>query len=165
MAEQIEATLDALAAKLTADLPAKLDAINTERADAYPVDHPAIVLAGADNAHDYPQVFVLPDETANEMDTGGRVLWTHSIRVVSFVADWDTLALSKKLLRYQQGVREVCLEGRRPGLTQGEGGWGIEHVRDEYGPVFQPTDEEGAQMPFVQGAASLFRVRQEQTIT
>lgn len=165
MAEQIEATLDDLKAKIDAKISAKIASINSGITDGFTLDDPALVAVGGRDVHDYPQVFVLPEETNNEADTGGRVIWLHTVRVVSFVADWDQEALARKVIRYQRAVREVCLENRRPGATFGSsGGWGIVHDRDEYGPIFQPTDQDQGPMEFVQGAASLFVVRQDQTL-
>ena len=161
MSAQAEATLDALAAKLSADLPAKLAAINAEITDGFTLEDPNLITVGVRDNHDYPIIFVIPEETETETDRAGGMIWRHRIRVCSFVAEWDETGLVRKVLRYQRAVREVCLSGRDPGTG---GGFGINHERDEYGPVFQPTEDGQAQAQFVQGAASLFTVRQLQDL-
>lgn len=171
MSAQIEATLDALATKLTNDLPLKIDALNTESGDEYQLSYPVAVTLGVRDSQDYPRIYVLPEESEPESDHGGggAILWRHRIRLVSFVAEWDEEALLRKLIRFQRAVREVALSRRDPNPTtaSSSGGWrgGLIHERDEYGPVFSPEDSGGTQGMFVQGAASLVVVRQEQTIT
>jgi len=161
MSAQIEATLDALVSKLSANLNAKIDAINTENADEYGLDYPASITAGIRNQTDFPRIFVLPEGTVTESDAASDVVWRHRVRVVAFVAEWDEGALMRKLIRYQRAVREVCLSKRSPGTG---GGFGIIHISDEYGPVFQPDPEGGPSSEFVQGAASLFDVRQNEVV-
>ena len=160
MSEQIEATLDALQSKLTSDLPAKLTAINAEATDGWTLDGPTLIAIGVKDTHDYPTVFILPEATETETDRAGGVVWRHRIRVVSFLAEWDEEGLMRKVIRFQRAVREVCLSNRDPGA----GGFGIIHDSDDYGPVFQPTEDGQAQAQFVQGAATIFVVRQIQDI-
>lgn len=160
MAEQIEATLDALASKLTTDLPAKLDALNAE-SGAIQLERPAAILAGVDEAHDYPRIFVIPDRTEQEWDAAGSIGWRHLIRVVSFVQDFETSVLWRKVVRYQRAIREVVLTNRG---TATDGWYLIRYVEDEYGAVFRPNDEGQTDMPFIQGAATVFAIPQDQDI-
>lgn len=159
MSEQIEATVDALKAKLDAGLTGKIDDLNAE-SSAVQLDHPAAIIAGADEEWNYPRVFVIPDRTDRQMEGSGIIVFEHRIRLVSFVADWDTAILWRKVVRYQRAVREVILAGdREPGLG---GGWTIQFIEDEYGPVFQPTTEGQPGNEFIQGGATLVRVPQQQ---
>lgn len=161
MSAQVESTLDAMKAKLDAQLNAKIDAINATITDTWTLDHPTAIEVGA--AHDwaYPYVVLVPDESAPENDAASDIVWLHVIRTVCFVSEFDTRALLRKLIRMQRAVREVCLAQRQPGVNIGDGGWGINHLRDEYGPAFQPEPD----AEFVQGVASLFQVRQGQQIS
>lgn len=162
MSAQIEATLDALVSKLNTDLPAKITSLNAEFSDGHTLDLPALICAGVRDTHDYPLVFVLPEETETETDRAGGMIWRHRIRVCSFIAAWEEEAVTRLAIRYQRAVREVCLTNRNPGTG---GGFGLRHVLDEYGPVFSPTDSGQAQASFVQGSATILEVRQLQDLS
>jgi hypothetical protein len=154
MAANIEQTLDAVVTKLNAGIAAKITAINAEFADDYELDNPAQVTTHTvPELVDFPHVMVLPDDSEPELDQGIRMIVNHQVRVVSWVMDADQTALARKLLRYQRAVKEVLLDDR----TIAGGGWSILWRRDEYGPVFQ--DRPAGH--FIQGAMSMFRVKQQ----
>lgn len=157
---EIETTLDAIKAKLDAQLSAKIDAVNAAATDDIVIEYPTAVEVGASHDFVYPYIVVVPEDSTPETDTGAEFVWLHVVRVVSFVAEWDTGKLVRRLVRMQRAVREVCLSQRQPGVAIGDGGWGIRLLRSEYGPVFQPDPNE----EFVQGIASLFEVRQGQVV-
>lgn len=160
MSEQIEASLDAIKAKLDAQLNAKIDAVNTGVADGLTIAYPTAIVVGASHEFTPPYVVVVPDESTSPTDAAAFIEWLHTIRVVSFVAEWDTNTLVRKLIRMQRAVREVVLTNRRPGVNIGDGGWSTSFLRDEYGPVFQPEPDQ----EFIQGVATIFQVRQGQDI-
>jgi hypothetical protein len=161
MSEQIEATVDAVRVKLGDFLNAKIDAINASLTDDYTLDYPTEIVIGTRAEPAYPIVMVLPDTSATTVDTGLRVYFSHRVRVVSWLSDYVEDALARRLMRYQRAIRETLLEhGRQPGGLGDPAGYGMQHVEDEYGPVFAP-DQVGY---FVQSAQSIFAVQQQQTL-
>lgn len=159
MAASLEDTLDALVAKLTADLPAKIAAINTAVTDGHTLDNPhKITMHAVGELEGYPTIMVLPDESEETEDTGHYVLVQHRIQVIAFLQDWDTEALARKVLRFQKAIKEVLLSSRNPGNTTA--GYTIKWKRDQPGPLFRPEGK----TPFIQGERSIFRVLQEQRI-
>jgi hypothetical protein len=158
MSVQIEATLDAIVGKLEAGLNTKIDEINAAQPDAYVLTYPVMIVTGARAERQYPCVMVLPGSTVNTVDTGGTILWNHQIIVSSWLQNFQEEALARQLMRFQRAVREVILKTRHPGTTAG--GYGLQHTRDEYGPLFRP--EPGGY--FIQPCESAFMVQQQQDI-
>lgn len=156
MAEQIEATVDALVARLKANLPAKIDAVNATITDEYTLEYPTEVAIAAKAEPAYPFIIVAPDSTTTSLDTGGRMFFDHRIRVTSWVSGWSEEGLARSLMRYQRAVRETILKER----DADSGGYGLQHLDDEYGPIFSPENAGY----FYQAAQSLFAVQQEQAV-
>jgi hypothetical protein len=165
MADSIEDTLDSLVAKLTADLPAKITAINAAVTDGHTLDNPHLIESnGVGELEGYPTILVLPqDPSEPELDQGVTMLVRHRVAVIVFQIDSDTHALGKKILRYQRAVKEVLLSQRDPGTAAA--GWQIEWLEDGYGPLFRPVGDRGPEAAYIQGTRSVFRVKQEQRIT
>ena len=166
--QQIEATIDALIAKLNADLPAKLEEINAETADDWQLEPPAGITFGPRSEIPYPWIMVLPESMEKELESAGSLYYEHAITVCVWLADGDEETLLRKLLRYQRAVREVALRFRRPGdspVSTDPGGYALEYVRDVYGPVMSETDEEGnPEGAIISWARTTFSVKQQQDI-
>jgi hypothetical protein len=168
--QQIEATIDALIAKLGESLPAKLDEINEETADAWPIEPPAGISFGPRSETPYPWISILPESTEKELESSGVVYYEHALTVVVWLAEADEETLLRKLLRYQRALREVALLYRRPGSSPVDydpGGYSLQFVRDVYGPVMNETDAVGNPLPesaLISWARTTFMVRQEQAL-
>jgi len=138
MAEQIELTCDALITRLEAGLPEKIAAMNAEIEDEYLLDVPEGVSFGGRHDRTYPWIAILPRETETTMDNGMRVLFNSDVSASIWVAHWQEEGLARLLVRYQRAVREVVLSERE---LPNHAGYGLQHRRDQYGPVFGPGDE------------------------
>lgn len=161
--QQIEAAIDQLIAKLTADLPAKVAAVNAEAADAYSIAVPAGISFGARSETPYPWVMVYPEGSDQPTDASGRIHWQHRIRVVTWLDDGDEEALVRRLIRLGRAVRECAMLYRRPGssYTDPVGGYGLQLVSEEFGPIFDGSSEG---VGFVSWVAASFTVQQQQDL-
>jgi len=157
--EWIENTCDALAAKLTANLPAKIAVINAEATDGNLIENATGISLGERAEPTYPWITVAPSRTGRDLDTGERLVYAHSIDLISVYWDADEDALVRKLLRFGRAVREVALEKRQPGVNLGEGGWGLQFVADNYSRMI--TLASGS---FIKAVTTTFLVKQQQTI-
>lgn len=157
----VEAAADALIAKLEQSLPPKIDDINAEAEDRFVVEYPTEIAFGPRSESAYPFISVSPDTSEAPTDASGRILYDHRVRVVSWLQDSEEEGLSRKLIRFQRAVREVILVKRRPTENySGYGGYGLQHVGDEYGPTFG-GEASGA---FVSWVASTFAIQQQEDI-
>lgn len=155
----IEATCDAMIAKLEAELPAKITAINAEVTDGFTIEAPTGISIGERAEPTYPWIVVAPSRTALDKDTGERLVYNHQITLESVYWAQGEDELIRKLLRFGRAVREVALAERLPGQKLGEGGWGLRFVGDEYGRMVKV-----APGSFIKMVASSFSVRQQQTL-
>lgn len=135
MAEQIEATVDALVQKLLDGLPAAIDAINADNADEHFLAYPEGVSHGPRSEVPYPWITVTPEGTESPVDSGGRIHFRHRIRFSCWIQDWNEEALTRKLERMAAAVRKVALARRLPGTSHDQAaGYGLLYSGDEYGP-------------------------------
>lgn len=160
--EGVEATIDALIAKLQADLPAKVAAINAEMSDAWTIDTPApeSITFGSRSEIIYPWVALRPDAAEPIADASGRLHRRNGVSATLWVAHHEEEGLDRSLIRLQRAVTEVVLRDRRPGGLGGDGGYGLEWVRDVYGPTFENT----AASEFTSWVRSTFAIRQQQDL-
>jgi hypothetical protein len=156
--EWIEETCDAMIAKLEAQIAARIAAVNAESTD-YQIDGPTGITLGERSEPTYPWITVSPSRTGPDLDTGERIVYAHTIEVISVYWDPDEDALMRKLLRFARAVREVMLDKRQPGITLGDGGWGLQFLGDSYSRMI--TVESGS---FIKAVTSTFYVKQQQTI-
>lgn len=164
-AHGIEATCDAVIDKLRAELPAKVDAINSEMADAYPIESPhERVCFGPRSEAQFPYVSVSPDGFDEPLDASGRIHFRDRLRVVAWAQDGDEEALARRLTRYQRAVVEVVLHFRRPGdsYTDPVGGYGLQLESGEPGPTFDDPADPGGR--FVSWTSATFRVQRQQDL-
>lgn len=155
----IENTCDAMIAKLEADLPAKIVAINAEATDGFLIDNPTGISLGERAEPTYPWIVVAPSRTVPDLDTGERLVDKHLITLESVYWAPGEDELIRKLLRFGRAVREVALVNRYPGQNLGEGGWGLRFEGDGYGRMVKVEDQS-----FIKSIASNFSIRQQQTI-
>ena len=155
----IENTCDAMIAKLEADLPTKLEAINAEVTDGFTVDPPTGISIGERAEPTYPWIVVAPSRTALDKDTGERIVYEHLITLESIYWAQGEDELIRKLLRFGRAVREVALKDRYPGINLSEGGWGLRFLGDEYSRMIKVADQS-----FIKMVASTFSIRQQQAI-
>jgi hypothetical protein len=99
---------------------------------------------------------VVPRPTKPESDQGSRILWDHEIQTMAWATDPDDATITRRVLRYEQAVRDVLLQGR----SIGAGGYGIGHRRDDRSIVFQDQPD----VDYVQAARSVFWVKQQQDV-
>lgn len=155
----IENTCDAMIAKLSAQLPAKIAVINGEVTDGFTIEEPTGISLGERAEPTYPWITVSPSRTGPDLDTGERLVYAHSIDLISVYWDSDEDALVRKLLRFGRAVREVALDKRQPGIELGQGGWGLQFRGDNYSRMITVASGE-----FIKAVTSTFSVRQQQTI-
>ncbi len=167
--QQIEATIDALIAKFRAELTPKIDAINLEISDGYPIDpiEPQNITFGPRSGMVYPWISVGPESSENLAEASGRIHYEHAIAATVWVADADEEALVRRLIRYQRAVREVAVHFRRPGsspVSDDPGGYWLGYVRDVYGPTMQDEnpDTGEAEGPVISWARTTFAAKQQQ---
>ena len=162
MSAQIEATVDGLVAKLAAQLPAKIAAINAEMPDDFQIGEPEAITFGPRVEMQYPHVAVSPSSTESA-DTSGRIHFNHAVEVTTWIAEVAPEALIRKLIRYQRAVREVILYQRQPAVAEfSSAGYGLQHVSDEYGELFYSEEEPGGFT--VSYVTSVFAVQQQQDL-
>lgn len=162
--EQIEATCDDLIEKLGANLPGKLTELNAEITDAYLLDDPVAITLGPRPDMAFPHVSVEPELSDTTSDTGGLMTYNHRVAITVYLQDPDPEALVRTSIRYQRAVREAVLPGRIPSLVEGgEGGYGLQHRSDEYGPPFAPDDIPDGY--FIIAATSHFTIQQQQALS
>lgn len=162
MAEQsewIEATCDAMIAKLQAKLPAAIVAVNAQSKAEWQIENATGISLGERAEPTYPWITVAPSRTAPDLDTGERIVYAHTIDIVSVYFDVDEDALVRKLLRFARAVREVALEKRQPGINLGDGGWGLQYLGDNYGRMI--TTQSGS---FIKSVTTTIYVKQQQTL-
>lgn len=158
--EWIEETCDAMIAKLNAQLGARIAAVNAEAAeDGMLIDGPTGITLGERSEPTYPWITVSPSRTGPDLDTGERIVYAHTIDVISVYFDNDEDVLVRKLLRFARAVREVVLDKRQPGINLGDGGWGLQFLGDNYSRMI--TVESGS---FIKAVTSTFYVKQQQTL-
>lgn len=158
--QQIEASVDAMIAKLQAGLPAKITEINEELEDEWTLPAPAGITFGQRSETPYPWIAVLPVRTVPVADSSGVIIKKHLIDIVPWIEAWQEEGIARLVARYLRAVDEVALARRQPGQALEEGGYGVEFIEDYYGPVF---GEPGKSEVTSWGRAR-YAVRQEQYI-
>lgn len=114
----IEAVVDAITAKLQADLPAKVAELNAEYADDYTLtDIPAASYYDAvpdplAASFEYPAVVVLDsdDVAQSEQTNADIIVATYNVVVDILVRGQDATELTRKLWRYERAVKEILTE-------------------------------------------------------
>lgn len=155
----IENTCDAMIAKLNAELPAKIEAINAEVTDGFLVDMATGISIGERAEPTFPWIVVSPTRTVADLDTGERLVDKHLITLESVYWAAGEDELIRKLLRFGRAVREVALKNRYPGQNLGEGGWGLRFEGDTYGRMIKVEGDS-----FIKSIASTFSIRQQEPI-
>lgn len=155
----IENTCDAMIAKLKAELPAKIEAINAEVTDGFLLDMATGISLGERTEPTYPWIVVAPIRTPLDLDTGERIVYDHRITLESIYWAPGEEELVRKLLRFSQAVREVALKNRYPGINLSEGGWGLRFLEDDYRRMVKVA--EGS---FIKSISTTFSIKQQQTI-
>lgn len=158
----IEASCDAIIAKLNAELPAKIAALNAEIADEWQLLAPAGISFGPRAEIPYPWVVVRPAETTLLSDASGREHEEHRIDVIAWDQNASEEGLARLLIRWRRALREVVMHYRRPAAsyTDGGGGYGLQLAGSDYGPFFQIAD----QAAFYSWVSSTFTVQQQQDL-
>jgi hypothetical protein len=156
----VEATMDALVAKLESELGTKIDAINAEVNDDYVIEQPVGISFGPRSEIPYPWVVVMPSVSDPLIDSSGRTHEEHAVDIVAWVQDPDEEALWRRLIRYHRALREVALHYRRPAAsyTDGGGGYGLQYAGTDYGLTFTDANL------FVGSVSSTYRVQQQQDL-
>lgn len=138
----IEQVIDQITAKLQADLPAKLAALNAEYADAYALTAPAAASYDTVFEEDtatalmarggFPAVIVRPmPETAGAVAMGDEYEVAHGVSVAVVVQNADWRAQQVLLMRYLRALKEIL--GAEAALACGTcryegGGFAAEYV-------------------------------------
>lgn len=160
--QQIEATADAVIAKLTDKLPAKVAELNAEYTDEWKLVEPAGISFGQRSETPYPWIAVLPVRTIPVTDTSGGIVRKHMVDIIPWVEAWQEDGIARLVARYMRAVDEVLLKSRFPGEEFGPGGYGLEFIEDYYGPVFAQPD--AAKSHVTSWCRARYAVRQGQYI-
>lgn len=146
-------------AKLEAELPAKIEAINAEVTDGFLIDLPTGISIGERAEPTYPWIIVAPSVTRKDLDTGERLVNKHRITLESIYWAQGEDELIRKLIRFSEAVRAVVLRDRQPGVNLGEGGWGVSFEEDSYRRMIKVADES-----FIKAVATTVSIRQKEAI-
>lgn len=161
MLYQIEASCQAIKDKLDGALGDKIAEINAADEQGVQIEPPTAISIGPRYEMFYPHVAIVPSDTENLVDSGGRIHYLHRIRLISWLAHPDEEVLIRQLMRYARAVRETALRRRRPAEDLGDpGGYSLTFEADDYGPVM--GEEPGA--AFVAWVGTTVAVRQQQDI-
>ncbi len=118
-----EPLIAAMVARLTAELPAVIDAINVEMNDGLVLPYVAQVLDYVPTPtilNSFPTVAVQDGPSDFEDDVGWSATGLHDLVIVTFVCDADQQRLARSLRRYTRAVANVVMRARTAG-----GAWGI----------------------------------------
>lgn len=132
-----EPAVNALRERLEQDLPAAIDAVNSDVTDGYTVEHPARVLdymPPFDTIQSFPTVCIEHGPGRFEDDTGYEATGVYDLTVIAVLSDADQQSLTRKLRRYLLAMTRVTLEGRDLGSGTGIP-WGVTVVGFDFGPA------------------------------
>jgi|SRR5919108_1744199 hypothetical protein len=114
-----EQLVTALAAKLTAQLPAAITEINAAVTDGFTITNPVEVLDYVPDEREIsakastaPLVGIQDVTSTFKDDIGSSVTGQHAFAVLVWLYDPSRQALARKLRRYQRALATVCLAGR-----------------------------------------------------
>ena len=145
----IEPVVDGLVAKLQADLPAAIDAVNAQVTDGLTVDRGALqVLDHVPHIltlHQWPTIGVAEGPSIAEDDTGFEFTEVDELHVVCYLQDADQQALARRLRRLRLAVVRVCLSGGRviPSVVPGtNAAWGVTLRRIDPGQTLGEAEAE-----------------------
>ncbi len=138
-----EPAIEAIHARLVADLPAKIAAKNATISDGFTLVEPGEVFAfipGAKrlSAAGYEAIGIGDLKTEFRDDIGTHITGDHKIAVMVYLADHDAESLAHRLRRMLQVVIEVVLAGRDLDIPNFEG---IRPQSVDYGPTLDREEE------------------------
>lgn len=138
-----EAVIDGVIAKLSAGMPARIAAINAETPDDWVLEPPAeYYFGGVSEIPAAPAaiIFQLPTDGEHEAEGPHSFVWIADIGVAIVEEDYDRQRLARKLLRQVKAVAEVLWDDEPREQLQ-DGAFHLKFVRDDPGPVQEPTAE------------------------
>lgn len=154
----IEPIIEALVARLTADLPAEIVVANADVSDTYTLEAPRSVLdflPPPTFENQLPLVGVQDLGGRFEDDTGFTATGLYDIAVVVYLQDYDHQALVRKLRRYVRCLARVVLASRA--VTPS---WGLTLQRIDYGPTL--ADSIDAPQTYLSWASIVITARQDE---
>lgn len=138
-----EPVIEAIRARLVANLPAAISTRNATVEDGFLLREPGAIfdfIPGDKrlSAHGYEAVGIGDLKTEFRDDIGAVVTGDHKLAIMVYLADHDAEALAKRLRRMLQVVIEVVLAGRDLDIPNFEG---IRPQAVDYGPTLDREEE------------------------
>lgn len=118
----VEALVDAIKSYLNTNLPAKLDALDTEYTDTIVLDDIVTYYVGqrsAESVPEYPACFILATETAIGYWNNAVSEGAHELAISVLVLDADAEVLQRKVYRYARAVWETLVSAHFAGSLSG----------------------------------------------
>jgi hypothetical protein len=131
-----EGLVDEVKAYLTANLPAKLDALDAEYRDGITLADVTAIYVGErtlETIDRYPAIFVLADQTVVETWQAAFVDARHRYQVGVIVLHQDTETLGRLVYRYIRAIWELLIEGQTSDALTYE--LVDEEVRFDFSPI------------------------------
>lgn len=163
MIRGVEGIVDALHARLTTDLPAHIQAINTERADGIVVPTPDVrdiyeFVPTPSMLTTFPTIGIGHGPDRLEDDTGFDATGVYDLHIVAYVQDSDQRVLAKTVRRLKLAVQRCALEGRNLGTGTGTA-WGVTYLAGDYGPTLSKNPSDNAPGSYMTSFAIAIRCK------
>lgn len=118
----VEALVDAMKTYLNTNLPAKLDALDTEYTDTIVLDDIVNYYVGqrsAESVPEYPACFILATDTTIGYWNNSTNEATHEVAISVLVLDPDAEVLQRKVYRYARAIWETLVSAHFAGSLSG----------------------------------------------
>jgi len=127
----IEKVVDDLNTYLTANMAAKLTALNTEYSDGITlVDIKTYYIAEVQAIPEYPSIFLLGDNVEVLSEGGSWLKSGNNLDIIVFVGDPNTTTLRRRIYRYIRALIELLVAAR---TSQG---WAVNFKGVELSPMY-----------------------------
>lgn len=137
----VEALVDAIKAYMTTNLPAKLDALDTEYTDTIVLDDVVTWYVGqksVESIPEYPAAFVLANDSNVEYWNATVSNGLHRVAISVIVLDADPEVLQRKCYRYARAIWETLVSAHFAGSLSGFKIYGSPEIG--FSPTFVNAD-------------------------
>jgi len=157
----VEGIVDALYARLVADLSTYIDAVNAEHTDGIVVPHPVDILEYVPPPSyltAFPTIGVGHGPDRLEDDNGFDATGVYDLHLVAYLQDSDQRILAKMVRRMKLALQRCALEGRHLGTGTGTA-WGVTYVAGDYGPLLSKNPSDNTPGTYMTSCAILIRCK------
>jgi len=127
----IEGVVDAVKSYLTTDMPAKLNALDSEYDDGIVLDDiKTYYIAEVQAIPEYPSIFLLGDDVDILGEGGNWLKSGNNLDIIIFVGDQNTTDLRRRIYRYVRALIELLITAR---TSQG---WAVNFKGVELSPMY-----------------------------